>query len=252
MKKIIWIDDSQNDMEKVSDGAFIELWKEGILNIVCFFGDSNGFVVKDDFNYDLNCLFTEIHERCIKKDNRYSQNEYENVIDLYNLVYDSKNPIELVKQFPNDSNNELDKIMKLINVWKDNPPSLEEWSSDGELDSKYNVSCFLNEITADDISLYALDLVLLAGDENKLNCNKEKAIPIISIELYHYITEILNKKCIVYSQYTFLNRLQDNWNYLYKIRYGNDSEDNIKIMGRDGLYQGSISMETICKIKNTI
>ena len=98
MKKIIWIDDSQNGMEKVSEGAFIELWKKGILNIVCFFGDSNGVVVKDDFNNDLNFLLTETYNRCVNKGSEYSQKQYDDFENLYKLVNGSKNSIELQYQ----------------------------------------------------------------------------------------------------------------------------------------------------------
>lgn len=246
-KIIIWIDDSQNDMEGVANGAFIELWKAGIQNKTLFFGDFDGPVDELEYDEDIQFIFNDLYEECVNINDEYSKSEYDKICQIKDEAFSYDNTIELVKKIPDDSNDKNSEIESLIKIWKENPPKIDDWKSKKILTAKYNVNCIFDEIKNADV-LYALDLVLLKGDENKLNCDIDSRVPVISIELYHYITHELKKKCILYSQFTYLNRLQNNWKELYKQRYGKDNE-NINIIGRDALNSGSIDTEVINSIK---
>ena len=246
-KTIIWIDDSQNDMEAVATGAFVEFWRAGIQNKTLFLGDFDGPVDKADYENDIHYIFNDEYEESVNANDEYSKSENNKICDIQKTIFSDNTPIQLVKKLPDDSNDKYDIIKSLIETWKENPPKIEDWKSQNDLGPNFSVNCVFDEIENADV-LYALDLVLLKGDEVKLNCDIDSCIPILSLELYHYITQKLKKECILYSQFTYLNRLQNNWKYLYKERYGVNME-NIDIIGRTALNCGSIDTEIINKIK---
>lgn len=56
IKKIIWIDDREDEMEQVLRGAFIELWKRNILSQVVFFGNAYPKFVCQDSQWFSNLI----------------------------------------------------------------------------------------------------------------------------------------------------------------------------------------------------
>lgn len=244
-KTIVWIDDSQNDMEQVAQEAFVEFWKAGIQNVTLFFGDYDGPVDKAVYTSDLRYIYDYMYNECINNDDEYSKKEYSELFSLHNCTNNTDKENLLVIQLPEDSKTQHERIYALIELWKKDPPSLNNWVSKKPLDAKYSVDCVFECLKDDDV-LYALDVVLLEGDFKKLNCDTDSCTPVISIELYHYITQTLKKKCIVYSHFTYLNRLPNSWNYLYNQRYG----DDVDIINREGLYSGSSNSKTINKVKD--
>lgn len=244
-KTIIWIDDSFKDMEKAARGAFCELWKRGILNITVFFGDYSKLTEYEAKNYrDItDFCFKRLYKNCIDENN---PNSIENFKELYNLkkrIVDNDLLNKQVIHLPNDSITKKSEIQNIIKSWNDDPPKMDNWINNNYYSEKYNVKFLFDEINESKEMCYALDLVLLKSDEAKLNCAEDSCEPVISMELYHYITEVLNAKCFLFSRFTYLNRLQRNWLDLYKKRYNNS--DNIKIYERSGFAKDCMNYETI-------
>ncbi len=251
-KTLIWIDDRDDKMEQVANGAFMHLWKEGIMNFTVFFGDCFGNISDTNvefYNINVKNLFSDFYRHCINPDNQESINEFKDLYDLYEQLKPDESIPKFTLRLPNDGKEHREKIQKLIDLWKNDPPSLKEWINKKALADKYSVECIFNAISDYDKVSYALDLVLLEGDLDKLNCNQEDCKPVISMELYRFITKTLKRKCVIYSQYTSLNKLQNNWKYLYSKHYDDTRIEDIDIIVRDGLYKGSINEEAIKKIK---
>ena len=121
-------------------------------------------------------------------------------------------------------------------IWIDGNTSLSD---------SFLVTPFFSLLENINDSAFALDVVLLKDDEKKLNQMSDDCIPILSMELYHYITTTLKAKCVLYSKYTYLHRLQENWKALYKARYNIE----VEMFPRDGLYLGSIDPVIINALK---
>lgn len=252
-KTLIWIDDRDDKMEQVANGAFMYLWKEGIMNFTVFFGDGFRKISDTDvefYNINIKNLFSDFYARCIDPKNHESINEFKELDDLYKQLEPNDNIPKFTIRLPDDAENHGEKIQKLIDLWKNNPPSLEEWEKKKTLEDEYSVECIFDAINDYDKVSYALDLVLLEDDLGKLNCNQEKCKPVISMELYRFITEELKRNCAIYSQYTSLNKLQNNWKYLYSKHNDKKKVEDINIIVRDGLYKGSINNEAIQELKN--
>lgn len=252
-KTLIWIDDRDDKMEQVAYGTFPYLWKEGILNLTAFFGDNNGEISASNvMNYKktVKNLFIKLYDRYIDPNNEESVNEYHKLFKLYNEIKPDFYFSKLAINLSNNNETNKEKICFMTNLWKTDSSLYDKWIIDKPLEEKYSVECLLQTIDNYNEVSYALDLVLLEGDLSKLNCNQEDSEPVISMELYHYITKKLNRKCMIYSQYTYLDRLQNNWKYLYTQRYKDTKIEDINIVRREGLYKGSIKEETINELIN--
>lgn len=257
-KFLLWIDDGNEDMEQVARGAFIELWKEGIYNKTIFFGDFKKRTTKQEleiFKNTVISLFLRLYRTCnnssieyVSKNNAQLQTLFD---EYFNPKYDEQNKKEIADCIPSDDENEFsDSIISLINSWKElDSREILRNSEKTETNAIYCVDKIFDIITTPEKYSYAIDVVLLEDDERKLNCENGKSLPVISMELYHYITKRLNSPCLLYSRYTYLNRLQDNWKDLYANLY-NEKLSSINIISRDDLYHGSLNESTIRCFKN--
>lgn len=253
-KTLIWIDDRCDDMEQIARGAFMKLWEYGIYSKTVFFGDYYRKVSKSEFEIykqTVNDLFFELYDlRC----DPVAQEENSELVKLYNDYFKDDNINNLALCIPSNDNKELRKeIDSLIKEWKSLIHDNNVWVPDNkEIDQDYQVDSIFKSIENAENFVYALDVVLLKGDFKKLNCSYEKSVPVISMELYHFITKKLNAPCVLYSRYTYLNRLENNWKKLYYERYSDDKINNIDIKSREGLNFGALNKQTLEFIKNLV
>lgn len=252
MNTIIWIDDRDDDMEQIARGAFCELWQHGIFNKTVFLGDYIKEVSAEDceaYSYTINDI---LYDLCRDKGVLANEVEEDNgeLKTLFN-AYQSNYSVTDMATCINDKRNleYKEQIKSMINSWKkiDSTTKIQNKESI-KSNPDYNVEHFFALIDNPSQFVYALDVVLLEGDEGKLNCDAEDRLPVLSMELYHYITKELKCKCLLYSRYTYLNRLSDNWRELYSILY--DVNDNLHILSREELYEGSVNQNIIINLSN--
>lgn len=260
-KRMIWIDDREDDMKKIISGTFPELWKEGINSQIIFFGDSyprSANFTSKYFSRFLVDSFFDFYDACTEKEGMLRDSNKNPVKKMYDSFSSKKfNSNQLVKCIPDDIDNS-NEIISLMDAWKNlgndeanTKEFLRVWDDEkSQLPEEYKTDLIFKLISPPQQCAFALDVVLLKGDEEKLNCKTEESIPIISMELYHYITVVLGCECLLYSRYTYSNRLQKNWSYLYKKRYNSSNQESIDIRSRDGLHHGVQNNETINAIKS--
>lgn len=263
MNTIIWIDDRSDDMEQIARGTFCALWKSGIFNKTVFLGDYVQEVSGEDckaYSYLINDLLYEMFQS--ECENEDEDNEDENNVALRKLYTNYKENYDVFDMATciNDEKNCVNKeqIVSMINHWKRLDSTTDIFEKDSKkLADDYKVDCFFQLINNPSQFVYALDIVLLKGDEEKLNCDTECSLPVLSMELYHYITKELKCKCLLYSRYTYLNRLANNWKKIYLSTYLTDNgnqenhkECDLNILPRDELYEGSVKKSVIQNLKD--
>lgn len=245
---IFWIDDRDDDMEQIVEGMFCELWKRGISNKTLFFGDA----------------VREVDDERLSEYRGRVADEFQNLFVLYDGDIENMEPDEKKicsnlraiseKDLADDHIDSLanwlplneDKIADVVKKWKIGIDK-ETWESEKELSQSYNLEELWKRLAPKINGTVALDVVLLEGDERKLNCKEDDACPVISMEFYYHITKKLGHQCVLYSKYTSLNRLQNNWKKLYKARYG-DLQKELKIYSRRALYKGQINWAVLSEI----
>ncbi len=254
LNTIVWIDDREDEMEKVARGAFVELWKEGILSRVAFLGNAFPDCICDDpicfadeeiignFKRYKYCCENQLGGTAIVNEAILKEVDDE----LSNL---DKNYLAFCIPNDNVTSDLQNKINVILESWeKRNSILSENWCNrQYRLEELYSVKNIFASIENPGDFAYALDIILLKNDEDKLNCDIKLAEPILSMELYHYITKELGAPCLLYTKYSYLNRLRDNWISLYSKRY-NDIEGD-SIVSRENLNLGSIDNSTIVKLK---
>lgn len=237
-KDLIWIDDRNDDMEQVVKGMFCRLWGKGIFNRTLFFGDA---IQEVDDNLMHVFQYTVVSEfYWLWRQYGDPASGQTGGLQAIKERLESGNQEEILSALVSRIPFTEDNIRRTVTAWKQGIDKAT-WLGKGNLPEALDIAPILNHITADGdgTTAFALDVILLEGDGKKLNCEADYAKPIISMELYHYITEILHAKCTLYSRYTYLNMLQRNWVYLYTARYGDDSKQ-VTIHPRRGLYEGQI------------
>lgn len=253
IKTLIWIDDRADDMEQIVRGAFCELWKEKIFSKTVFLGDFIQEVSEEDcsvYGYTVReILFDLCRDYGVIDPSRYKEDN-SNLKDIYDkckTLFDSKEFSTCI--YDKKDEEFVKKIHLMIQNWKAVKSTQDVWD-DNFVQTKNDLKPddFFKLIENPEKFVYALDIVLLKGDESKLNCDINDSAPILSIELYHYITQELKCKCLLYSRYTNRNRLANNWKELYLKRH--KKECDLEILSRDGLFDGSIDRSYIEMIKN--
>ncbi len=254
-KTIIWIDDREDEMEKVAKGAFVELWKEGIISRVAFLGNAFPDNTCDDpiffVEEEIIGNFQRFKYSCENQVGGFAGIDKKIVEEVDNELKKHEEKKEyLAFCIPNNNQPELkERISKTLTSWeKKKSISLENWNNKQyNLEEIYSVKSIFDSIENPQNFVYALDIILLKNDDDKLSCDIEKAEPILSLELYHYIREELKAPCLLYTRYSYLNRLRDNWISLYSQRYSDIEIDSI--VSRENLNLGSIDDSTINKLK---
>lgn len=238
-KKLIWIDDRMDDMMKVAQGMFHLLWTQGIFNKTFFFGDAFQEVLAESvggYQYLVATEFLKLRRR----EDILGTAAANHLNEIYNHFFTNSRS-ETLSALATRVPLENTTVHAVVEAWKasDNATT---WESRQPLPDHFDVAPIFDFIDFDNDTAFALDVILLDGDDQKLNCEKDLAVPIISMELYRYITTTLHAKCTLYSRYTYWNRLQQNWCSLYTARYG-ESPNPPVIHCRRGLYIGHIQPE---------
>jgi len=251
-KVLVWIDDKNDDMEAVARGAFIKLWKKGVFSRTVFFGDFHEKTSKDNLLCFKDTVIDLFNSVLIEDNNVYEErfiNNNSHLTELKETWFDSEslkdNDDVIAVCIPDEDESECGKrINDIISRWK-GIRSVDEilGGEDGKVSKEYSVKTIFEEIENPGKYVYALDLVLLKGDEEKLNRETNEALPVVSMDLYHYITNVIKAPCVLYSRYTYLNQLQYNWKTLYKMIYNEDFNDNI--LDRRFLQHGSCDNATL-------
>lgn len=251
-KILIWLDDSSNRMEQIARQTFSELWQVGIFNKTVFFGDYVQKVKGKNLKaYQL--IVNDLFYHLCQSKGIISEDNTTPFLELSALYTDYQNngsleDIAISLHSEGVPEDVQEKIDALTTSWKQLANTKEIWGKTfKETEEKYDVSCIFETVADVKHFAYALDLILLDGDEDKLNCAEEKSVPIISMELYRYITTNLQAKCVLYSSDTCLNRLTNNWKMLYQKRYGKTQLD---IIQRSLLHRGSLDNATLETFKN--
>ena len=257
-KFLIWIDDSADDMEPLLYGIIPKLWENNIVSKTVFLGDATRIpsdVTLKIYEQKIYNVFNNFLKSINENTTILSSDESNYIKELQEKYFSKYTHGDFAMQVSDDSTNEI-AAWKNLNTDEKNA-FIEKYKSDNDYKNKYTVESILNVIdntllpkkSADENKsyevVYALDLVLLEKDEEKMNCISDQAIPIISMELYNYITKTLNKKCIIYTKYTFLNRVQNNWKNLYSKIYNDSEICRVEIKSREGLQFGSLNKHTI-------
>lgn len=98
--------------------------------------------------------------------------------------------------------------------------------------------------------VYMIDVKLMLQDVEKIDCEQQDCKPIISMELFNFIKNELKQDYIIYSRYTYLNRVNDNWNYVYEKTYTDNHK--VEILDRTGFIYGSIDKSYVKKLLRNV
>lgn len=239
MRKLIWVDDRADEMEQILRGAFYDFWDRYVFNQIVFFGDAFGEITGHDverFDSKLKAVFSQyLKSRRIWTDDESNSDE---VKDFISQVSNSV----CVSSIRNSTHaDHIDKWKKLdMETWRDSSKSMHD----------IYIPSYLDELIQNDNGdqiVFALDLVLLEGDLEKLDCDQSLARPILSMEIYHYIKKTLRKECVLYSRYTFRDRFQNNWKHVYSLRYPKESIPE-PIIPRVDFHRGAVDMREIERV----
>ena len=245
MNKLVWIDDSYVGMKNVVRGTFPLLWREGIISRVVFLGDFDDRAPQinpEEFRRFVSACFSDFNIACQRESVDTPKVDPTVLSTINDDIADNREA--LGKSLLYKAQNESSTLLA-INEWKSLTESTE-WDKKDEngkpvaLKQELSIASIISGMSIPDNAVCALDIVLLKGDEDKLNCNAANCKPIISMEIYHEIVK--NHKCLLYSRYTSEQQLRDNWKMLYTKRYGAEPEE---IRPREGLYKGSINKATL-------
>jgi len=228
MNRLIWIDDSYTKMEPILKGAFYKLWEKNIFCQIVFWGDEFGEATdsEDDvFQRKLKDAFA-MYRRTSEGSAKASDREQQDLIERV----ETQRCVSSIR---------VSDYQTHIEAWKTIEPSV--WVPGADLKSIYTPSYLeaLVEETGDEV-VFALDLVLLEGDKVRL---EKEDIPILSMELYHYIRHVLNKECVLLTAHAFGRNFPSKWKQVYRHRYTESADSAIG--SREYFHRGTIKMRVL-------
>lgn len=238
MNKILyWIDDDVNNILDLAKYTFPVLWglddSDHIINKVILFGDDlkkglDSELLNDRRERNIihrltNYFKTECDriEQANSEHNLFEEKKYitQNIFRLF-----AKIPTEITQE--TDKNKQLELIdltKRIINFWKDT----EKLSNDEEYKrNQDDIDKLITEFAIPKDAFVAIDLVLLYNDAERV----KKGNKILSMELYHRLSQEKSGRCFIYSRYISDIKLASTWEEIYHKNY--DSNAEVKLYKR--------------------
>lgn len=184
VKKVMWIDSDWDVFKKlVLAQSFNYLWKNGV--------DCNVTFINSYDKEEANLL------------DQYLMNEF---IHLYQ-DFKSENLSLNQRDFLNKKAMEISKHGNHFNK-----------SSVLPLKEEYSMADVMFRINTQENDVYVLRMDLLSSDREELENGLDKEY--LSMELYFYITKVLNKKCVLFTEESVDDVVNKNWMEIYNNYFG--------------------------------
>lgn len=233
MKQLYWIDDNIQQMLYIIQGAITKFWKlnsideEGIASKVIIFGnacevaDIDKISSEEDENKAYIKLFDLFLEGCMKKDG--PNPERPTYKAKRNLI---QKPVRFL--YKKETKDDYEAYKKLKDLWISE--NLNKADDEAYQNAAQEAKSLVKRINIEKDSVVGIDIALLFGDLDRLREKKR----ILSMELYHKISEEDNIKCFMYSSEADDDELRENWTEVYAQLYGSKT---IKIYQRSDFMQ---------------
>ncbi len=242
-KTVVFLDDGPNMVNEVLKTIVKRLWKKDTSVLMFFLGDfekKESNLIPGDFEKQLSnlklSLLNEFTNFLIDT-GRFSDSEALQYYHLINSHY-QYDPDNINVDFNPEVNIVVDKNDEINEEIFNNFKSITEQiftqyiTEDGcfnntEFVSDFSVNQIINTLELEKNTLILLDMCLLEGDLNKLECpvkndklNSNYIVPILSMALYHNLINN-NYQVIMYTSYDFTTDMIKAWLKTYSFVYGN-------------------------------
>lgn len=206
-KTLYWINDNIVKMMNIAKDAFPTIWglneEEKIRNEIIIFGDESQSNPKGkieqlseaDIQHRITLLYRKECDRFGKDEPFFKENKWivENSVKIcqdqsfYNQIIDEWKNDEKYDKENAEEIEEIEHLVKLMGIER------EQWA--------------------------AIDLALIQNDIENVKQKK----PVLSMALCHYLTDLYNCRCFVYSGYSLDVELVKSWKECYQQSY--DGQD---------------------------